>query len=379
MLKTPVVRLTREELHQRVWEQPVCILAQEFGISDVTLAKTCKKAKVPVPGRGYWAQKAAGKQVCTLPLPALHDSDRETLRTIEFWPQPKPDPPTGPVSEQIAFESRQEENRIAVQDALRKPHPLVETTIKALERSTGSRPDGYLGNWQVRHLDVEVSKPMLKRAMRIMDAVVKAFEARVWEVALGSDNRNSYVTILEQRVPFGIREPRRQVKIPPGEQQKYGPPYREEPSGRLALVLREYWGHSIKKSVTETDSRPLEDRLNDFMVAAVEVAHERAEWERRRAESEARRRGEELARVEENRRREAEAARVKALEDQAERWHRSRTIREYAAAVRAAANAKGALPESDELAAWLQWAEAHAQRLDPVQQKLRELIVTPNA
>lgn len=379
MFKGPVVRITREELHQRVWAQPMSTLALEFGTSDVALAKTCRKAKVPVPGRGYWAQKAAGKRVRTLPLPTLHDSDRETLRKVEFWPRARPEPPAAPIAEQIAFEARPD-NRIEVPGTLRKPHPLVRSALEALERSTDShRTDGYLGNWQVRHLDVEVSKPMLQRALRIMDAVVKAFEARGWEVALGRDDRNSYVTILGQRVPFGIREPRQQAPIPQAERRSYDPRYREEPSGRLALVLREYWGRSVKKGITETETRPLEGRLNDFMVAALALAHERAEWERRRQESEEKQRRNERARLEEQRRREAEAARVKALEDQAERWRRSRAIRDYVAAVRAEAEAQGALAESGGLAAWLQWAEEHARSLDPVDARIREFSVSQGA
>lgn len=375
MVQGPVVRLTREELYQRVWEQPMRTLAQEFGVSDVALAKTCRKAKVPAPGRGYWAQKAAGKPVRTLPLPVLADADRETLRRIEFWPRSKPEPPAGLVAAQAAFESRSE-NRIKVADALRKPHHLVSNTLDALQRSIGSRHDGYLSNWQARYLDIEVTKPTLKRAVRIRDTVVKAFEKRGWEISLGKgDDRNSYVTILGQRVPFGIREPRRQVPIPPAERGRFGAPYREHPSGRLALVLREYWGHSIKKSITETEARPLEDRLNDFIVAAVALAYERAEWERRREESEERRRTEERARLEAQRRREAESVRVRTLEEQAERWHRSRTIREYAAAVRAEAEADGVSTESGEIAEWLQWAETHARSLDPVERTVRELTL----
>jgi hypothetical protein len=381
MLKGPVVRITREELYQRVWEQPLRTLAQEFGISDVALAKTCRKAKIPVPGRGFWAQRAAGKQVRMLSLPTLRDSDLETLRTIEFWPRPKPEAPSGPIAEQAAFES-QREHRIEVSDALRKPHPLVKATLEALESGTRLH-NGYLGNWQVRHLDVEVTQSMLKCALRILDAVVKAFEARSWEVSLGKgDDRKSYVTIFGQRVSFGIREPWRQAPIPPAERRTYGPPYREEPSGRLALVIRESWGHSIKKSITETATRPLEGRLNDFMVTAVAIAHERAEWERRRAESEERQRKVELAQKEARRRQEAEATRVKSLEEESERWLRSRTIREYAGAVRAAAEMQAMPTESGELAAWLQWAESHARSLDPVERRVRELtsaLVAPSA
>jgi hypothetical protein len=44
-------------------------IAQSFGISDVALAKQCKKANIPVPNRGYWARKQAGKSVIQVALP----------------------------------------------------------------------------------------------------------------------------------------------------------------------------------------------------------------------------------------------------------------------------------------------------------------------
>lgn len=371
-MRGEVLRLTREELHARVWQQPMRTLAEEFGISDVALAKTCRKAKVPVPGRGHWARKAAGKKVRTVLLPPIRDSEREVPRVIEFWPRQKPEPMAARVVEQVEFEARPE-NRIYVADSIRRPHPLVRATMNALKQSAGTRHDGYLRNWTTRHLDVEVTKAMLQRAMRIMDAVVKAFETRGWEVTLGAgDDRNSYVTILGQRVPFGVREPRRRVNVPPAERRSYGPDYQEQPSGRLALVLRDYWGHSVKKSILETDARPIEGRLNDFVVAAVALANERAEWERRRAEAEERRRIEERQRHEEHRQHEAEAARIKGLEEEAERWYRARRVREYVDAVRAAAQA-GSETGGDRLTPWIQWAEGYARSLDPVEPRIEGL------
>jgi hypothetical protein len=38
-------------------------LATEFRISDVALAKICKKLDVPIPGRGYWARVTNGQKV----------------------------------------------------------------------------------------------------------------------------------------------------------------------------------------------------------------------------------------------------------------------------------------------------------------------------
>ena len=55
--------LKREDLYAAVWEEPAVRLAAKYGISSVALAKICKKLRVPLPGRGYWAKAAAGHRV----------------------------------------------------------------------------------------------------------------------------------------------------------------------------------------------------------------------------------------------------------------------------------------------------------------------------
>jgi hypothetical protein len=62
-------RYDREDLYEKVWSAPMTTVAKEFGVSDVALAKTCRKLHIPVPGRGYWAKKAANQPVA--PRPAL--------------------------------------------------------------------------------------------------------------------------------------------------------------------------------------------------------------------------------------------------------------------------------------------------------------------
>ena len=53
--------LSREELFLLVWERPTQEIAQDMGISDVALAKHCKKLQVPKPPPGYWAKIRAGQ------------------------------------------------------------------------------------------------------------------------------------------------------------------------------------------------------------------------------------------------------------------------------------------------------------------------------
>jgi hypothetical protein len=44
-------------------------LAQDFGISDVALAKRCRRLAIPVPGRDYWARVDPGQRPYRPQLP----------------------------------------------------------------------------------------------------------------------------------------------------------------------------------------------------------------------------------------------------------------------------------------------------------------------
>jgi hypothetical protein len=52
------------------WSTPLTAAAPQFDISDVALKKTCAKFDIPVPERGYWARRQAGKPTTKVALPA---------------------------------------------------------------------------------------------------------------------------------------------------------------------------------------------------------------------------------------------------------------------------------------------------------------------
>ena len=56
MNNEPVV-LTRQQLYEKIWSQPVWTLAKEWGISDVGLAKICKGTIFPGPVSGIGPEK----------------------------------------------------------------------------------------------------------------------------------------------------------------------------------------------------------------------------------------------------------------------------------------------------------------------------------
>ena len=72
VLRELASRYNREEIYREIWSEPIQRVAKKYNISDVGLAKICKKLNIPRPGRGYWAKKAAGRSVSSQrPLPEL--------------------------------------------------------------------------------------------------------------------------------------------------------------------------------------------------------------------------------------------------------------------------------------------------------------------
>jgi hypothetical protein len=68
-----VHRISRKDLHELIWSEPTTTLAQRFGISDVGLAKVCRRSDIPAPPHGYWAKIAAGDSLPRSDLPERAD------------------------------------------------------------------------------------------------------------------------------------------------------------------------------------------------------------------------------------------------------------------------------------------------------------------
>src|SRR5437879_6370007 len=64
-----IQRLSREELYNAVWCEPVSALAPRLGISESKLKKACASALIPLPGRIFWAKRRAGKVTVQIDLP----------------------------------------------------------------------------------------------------------------------------------------------------------------------------------------------------------------------------------------------------------------------------------------------------------------------
>ncbi|MES2496256.1 MAG: hypothetical protein V4618_09080, partial [Pseudomonadota bacterium] len=71
--------ISREELHQLAWSEPMTKIAERFEVSSSYLARIYTMLNVPRPERGYWQKLAVGKAPPTVPLPAARPGDELSI------------------------------------------------------------------------------------------------------------------------------------------------------------------------------------------------------------------------------------------------------------------------------------------------------------
>jgi len=384
------IRLTREQLYEKVWCKPMSSLAKEWGISDVGLAKICKRYNIPRPGLGHWARKQHGYNPIQPPLPQL-----EGEAIIEIQPVEKQirifDPKQAQEAVQKTAFEKEMESQVVVPKALIDPHPLVAKTEKSLRTA---KPDerSILRASAPGTLSVVVGPDSIDRAMRILDTLIKALEKRgtkvkVEDTEIQGSQYYSYgrsfaqgktlFFVLGEWVEIGLEEHANRkshelTQKEKDEQRKYGSPlyppkYDFSPNGRLTLRIKNVRSGHVRQTWSDTSGKRLENLLNYFIVgltnAAVDIRASRLEWEREAREMEERRR---IAEEEERRRRQEEQ-RFKILEEQVANWHKSQNIRQYVEAVRRMAIWKfGSIKPGSNLHKWIKWATRQANRLDPL-------------
>lgn len=380
------VRLTREELYRLVWSEPIRRAARRLGISDVMLAKHCRRLEVPRPGRGYWRRLACGQRLSPPPLPPPKSRSTPSACVIRGSPPERRERPA----------HREPAPRISVESKLTAPHPLIRSTLDALRRWK-PHTDGLLRVGRAEgSLDVAVSPASVDRAMRILDALIKAVESRggrvvVWQhrdgwARVGAEEAGTFAELEGQRVGFRLRELVNRRPLTPTRQEQqararhswpFVPAWDYTPSGRLSLEIVSYWHDTVRRRWTDGKSQRLEDCVGKIVVALEQAA--RARRERQEAEERARqqRAEEERRRWLEQLEREREEGRRRRLVEEAERWRLVQRIRAYVAAVGEQARAKGIdTGPGTPVGGWIAWARSVANELDPMRMRLEG--PTPN-
>jgi hypothetical protein len=366
--KSEVVAFTRNELYEKIWNTPTIKLARDFGLSDVALGKICKKHSIPKPPLGYWAKLTHGKAVPRPPLPNIND---QRLARIEIRKRPLISAGSKPKSTEL-----EKEPPIPVPERLTSPHPLVRSTIDALKNST-SDETGILRTRTSGCLNVRVSRQSVGRAMRLMDALIKALEARGSTVNVVERDRRhqTCVKILDETIEIELREGlnRREKQFTTAELREREKSswlrdrkeYEFSPSGNFVFTILEYCGEGVRKVWSDGKRQRLENCLNSIIAGLVAAAQGEKALRLRREQREREREEEQHRRWEEEERRRKEEEKIKHLEKLVGNWNQSRRIREFLSEIEKAA-AENPGKKTDNLSDWLSWAHAYADSIDPI-------------
>lgn len=376
------LELKREALYEEVWSEPMSALARKYYLSDVGLAKICRKLKIPLPGRGYWQQEKMDKP----PLPPLKfgDMDTYTLHREKKEILPVDEAHDAEARVLISLEESPQ-NKIQVRERLTSPHPLIEKTLHALN---AAKPDQYgrVSPHSDKCFNVSISRNSINRAMRILDALVKRFVERGFPVSFRNDQYNTYrgrdltyVTVLNQKIEILLEEPARKIERILTSQEKKDieknpwrsyEKYTYVPSGELVLKINNvYWGN-IRHTWADGKKARLENCLNDFVIGLIRASSvlrsrdlqreiEKREWEEL-----------EQKRIEKERAIQEEKNKVSALLQDVKNWNKSKQIREYIDAVKEQASRdNGKVTPDSEFGKWLTWAALQADYLDPLEKQ----------
>ncbi len=320
--------MKRSKLYEMVWQQPMTKVAAELGLSDVGLAKLCRRHSIPVPPRGHWAKVAAGKpsesialsyreqdSEIALPDPSARSSDDSEAKAAA------PEVPPPELDARALAATR-------LPPTLDAPHPLVKATaaycqripklIARYERTSITDkawgeierpPQAHHGRYMLTSagcLCLTASLARMDWVLRFHDSLFKSLTLAGAKIVLVPADKEHgervAADLCGERVFISFREGYRRVEIDPAELAKlrakwsWSSAWRHEPSGKFTL---QWIGTETGSHVefTGTDKQ-LEARLPEVVCQCLHLLQsqpavrqarvEREESARRRAERDAR-------------------------------------------------------------------------------------------
>ncbi len=366
-----LVPYDREELYREVWEKPLIKVAESYGVSAVALGKTCRKLRVPVPGRGHWAKLAYGKEGAKKPpLPKL-----DKIPVIYRSPiaQKKPATQNENDPEFAAIDGLLTSGALAPPpfDGSVRLHPLVRHTAGLLRSRSRKDEHGILLPREDGGLDVKVSEGTLERALLVMNQVVAVLERQGTSVEI-SEQGHTVALINGEQVSFGIEEPIRRFvtqkpRVPnPTDQWDYDKVVTHEPGGKLWLVISSAtWGQYAQRARWgDAKVRRIENLVPDFVAGLLRtaVALRRQEEDRKKHEAEEQKRRHERAQLQKDI--QEEERKLEQFNNWVDLWERAERLRRFISAY-AEKTRSWSTEEQPHYKAWIEWATKQADRLDP--------------
>lgn len=355
--------LSREELYKKVWSQPGIKLSKEFGISDVAIAKRCRKLNIPRPPRGYWARIEAGQRPKRSPLPLA--SEQALVKKVREF----------------------KDQSLMLPEESAPLHVLAEEFLKAANSASLSYDKKRIHLRERSVPEADISKGMALRAAQAFHVLLQVVEP------LGIHFRRSQSSYDgghfrkgNDRLHFKIEELLVAKPETSGRRRTDSANSQENtvPCGSLTFIVKtERYGSSGPKTWEENEKNPLEKVLaemakficNHYMEAQkrreaeeIERAAQRVESERRHQEylqAEAIRRSKEAGERHAKALELAEQQRRDDLVKAAEWWRLHQSVAGFIAECEQRWLAAQGGELTDEQKDWMTWARAEAGALSP--------------
>lgn len=381
------LELTRKQLYDMVWSMPMLRLARTFQCSPTWLARICREAEVPVPPRGYWAKKRAGKAARRQALRRSVDRDEVVVSytppdsSESAPPAPPPQAPPRPTLDKDLEELRARIERggqISIAADFDRLHPVVSRTRRALKQTatTNSTQHGLLqAHW--RHdgclLSLQVSATGIDRGIRFFEGLFRA--AKTFGGRIVEKGSAPSIRFFSDNAWFFLRERPRMHRLAPNERENSWEKIRWEGSGVFELSVSTDDELGPQQRWRDGRKGQLEDRLQRILLDTIEAIQAGRRWRQaaperelerqRKLEEERQRQVEQFRREEEQRR---ERQRVTFLTDLAAQHAKATQLRDFLAACKTVPDRDGAAER------WIAWGETVLAGIDPLANGLAPIL-----
>ncbi|NMM06965.1 hypothetical protein [Polaromonas sp.] len=356
------MKINREDLYKRVWETPLTKLAKEFNISDVGLAKACRRSKIPTPPVGYWAKVAHGKSVPKPPLPSASD----TSLVLE---------PERHRQENSSLALTAEEFpglQVEVLQDLDGLAPFTAATYAHLSKGNADSA-GFLVCGSSSLFSCANSAGSIERTAYILNAIERALPLVGARLVRDAENKRLSVDVDGEKITFSIAEKysRTEHVIKHAQYAWMNQrTYEYHFKGELKLTID--GSYAGQKGWSDGARARLEEKLGNFVVGLVGAA--RATRKLREEREAQRLRWEEAAKIRQHK--DAQLRKLRAFKNhfaaEAVAWHQYNQAYEYLEHLKQSLAGNGEhLAESS--SSWLAIAEQSVADLDPSQKRLHLL------